>query len=215
MSKTKRQKSAPVKPAAASDETSAASAASNVKPAKGKKTKRAPEPLESEALSDAPLLETASAPPDDAPLGTLSASAGTDSGAALETPPAPKHETLRLPKGAFLVFRKSGGLHFSTREVVIYPDGRVAYDARGVPQKDYNRLRRALNDGQMLSLRKLLDQTNFWRAETTGEQNPDAFAYEIVARLGQRANEIQVFDGSTPEPLKPLIERLTPLLPHE
>jgi hypothetical protein len=120
---------------------------------------------------------------------------------------------LRLPRGGFVAFRKSGGLDFSTREVVVYPDGRVAYDVRGVPQKEYNRLRRALNDGQIAALRHSLDETGFWKEEGGGEQNPDAFAYEIAARLGQRSNEIQVFDGSVPERLRPLIEQLTRLLP--
>ncbi|GIL16209.1 MAG: hypothetical protein BroJett039_13820 [Chloroflexota bacterium] len=174
-----------------------------------KQAKRDAAPLETDALKDAPLL---AASDDAAPLGVLSAQAETSDGAALEIAAAPPTEPLRLPKGAFLIFRKSGGLRFSSREVLIYPDGRVAYDARGVPQKEYNRLRRALNDGQMLSLRKLLDATNFWRAESMGQQNPDAFAYELAARIGQRSNQIEVFDGSVPENLKPLIERLTPLL---
>src|SRR5581483_10168771 len=130
---------------------------------------------------------------------------------ALSAEPEPLH----LPRGAFIAFRKSGGAEFSTREVVLYPDGRVAFDARGVPQKEYNRLRRALNDGQVLALRKLLDQTNFWHTESAVRQNLDAFAYEIAARLGQRANSIQVFEGSVPEKLEPLLERLTPLLPQE
>ena len=77
------------------------------------------------------------------------------------------------------------------------------------------RLRRVLNDGQTLSLRKLLDQSNFWKAESVGEQNPDGYAYEIAAHLGQRSNEIEVFDGSVPEALQPLVERLSKLLPQE
>jgi hypothetical protein len=85
-----------------------------------------------------------------------------------------KQEPLKLPRGAFLALRKSGGLNFTTREVVVYPDGRVAYDARGVPQKEYNRLRRVLNDAQVLGFRKLLDQSNFWKSESVGAQNPDA-----------------------------------------
>ncbi len=174
-----------------------------------KRAKRDAAPLEADALKDAPLL---AAEDNAAPLGTLSAQAEASDGSALEIAAAPQAEPLRLPKGAFLVFRKSGGLRFSSREVLLYPDGRVAYDARGVPQKEYNRLRRALNDGQMLSLRKLLDATNFWRAESIGQQNPDAFAYELAARIGQRSNQIEVFDGNVPENLKPLIERLTPLL---
>jgi hypothetical protein len=187
------------------------SAEKHAKPAKDKtRAKKSPgdaAPLDTNALNDAPLLETPAAP-----LGTLLASVETSGSENLTSVPAPKHEVLRLPKGAFLAFRKSGGLHFSSRAVVIYPDGRVAFDARGVPQKEYNRLRRAFNDGQMLSLRKLLDQTNFWKTESAGQQNPDAFAYEIAARIGQRANEVEVFDGSVPENLTPLLERLTPLL---
>lgn len=154
---------------------------------------------EAGASSDAPPAAPAETPsPDSAVLGVQP-----------ETPPEP----LKLPRGAFIGLRKSGGMNFSTREVVVYPDGRVAYDARGVPQKEYTRLRRVMNDGQIISLRKLLDQTNFWKAESTGKQNPDAFAYEIAAHLNLRSHEIEVHDGSVPENLKPLLERLVKLLP--
>ncbi|MBI4672899.1 MAG: hypothetical protein HY741_14690 [Chloroflexi bacterium] len=172
--------------------------------------------VEPGAMDDAPLLESSS-------VGALSADADAakpvqTEPAAAEPPsptPAREPEPLRLPRGAFLALRKSGGLQFSTRVVVLYPDGRAAYDERGASQKEYKRLPRVLNDGQVLSLRKLLDQTNFWRAESSGAQNPDAFAYELAARLGQRSNTIQVFEGSIPEKIKPLVERLTPLLPRE
>jgi hypothetical protein len=149
------------------------------------------------------------------PTPEMSAESAAPKAQAPAAPPAREPEPLHLPRGAFIAFRKSGGAEFSTREVVLYPDGRVAFDARGVPQKEYNRLRRALNDGQVLALRKLLDQTNFWHTESAVRQNLDAFAYEIAARLGQRANSIQVFEGSVPEKLEPLLERLTPLLPQE
>ena len=179
------------------------------KPAKQENPAPKQDALDTTALNDAPVLDN-----QDAPLGTLSASVEPEGTTALNAG-EPKTKALQLPRGAFLAFRKSGGLNFSSREVVVYPDGRVAYDARGVPPKEYNRLRRALNDGQILSLRKLLDQTNFWKTESVGQQNPDAFAYEIAARIGQRANALEVFDGSVPEKLKPLLERLTPLLPQE
>jgi hypothetical protein len=160
----------------------------------------------SDAETTATVSAASSAPESEAPA------------AQPETPapkPAPEPELLRLPRGAFIAFRQRGRAEFATREMVLYPDGRVAYDARGVSQKEYNRLRRALNDGQVLALRKLLDQTNFWHAESVERQNPDAFVYEIAARLGQRANSIQVFEGSVPEKLEPLLERLTLLLPQE
>lgn len=196
-------------------------------------------PLKQDGLADAPILSGS----EDTVLGTLGetetthsaketghsiqkkSSQGTEQGPeGAQTPvPAvlkseeeaePVAEPLHLPRGAFIAFRKSGGLHFSSREMVLYPDGRIAYDTRGVPQKEYNRLRRAVNDGQMASLRKLLDQTGFWKETSRGEQNPDAFAYEIAARLGQRSNEIQVFEGSVDERLKPLVDQLTRLLPE-
>lgn len=176
------------------------------KPATEKKSTAQNNALETDALANAPATK-------DATLGTLS-SVEKESGDALGSQGEPKVEELRVPRGAFLAYRKSGGLQFSSREVVIYPDGRAAYDVRGVPPKEYNRLRRVLNDGQMVLLRKLLDQTNFWKTESAGAQNPDAFAYEIAARLGQRANTIQVFQGSVPENLTPLLERLDALLPQ-
>lgn len=179
--------------------------------------------LDVREIADAPMLEanpgtlTADAEPDkQLPMEKSAEDSSAESFDESPTPPpARETEPLRLPRGAFLALRKSGGLHFSARALVLYPDGRASYDERGVPQKEYNRLPRVLNDGQVLSLRKLLDQTNFWRAESSGEQNPDAFAYEIAARLGQRSNNIQVFDGSIPDKLKPLLERLTPLLPRD
>lgn len=148
-----------------------------------------------------------------APAGSLSAPSDAAPAPSAEPEPAAPPEPLRLPRGAFVGLRKSGGLKFATREVVVYPDGRVAYDARGVPQKEYTRLRRVMNDGQIISLRKLLDQTNFWKTEGGGKQNPDGFAYEIAAHLNQRSHELEIFDGSIPENLQPLLERLVKLLP--
>lgn len=129
------------------------------------------------------------------------------------TEPAPR-EPLRLPRGAFLALRKTGGADATPQELVVYPDGRVAYDVRGVPQKEYTRLRRALNDAQVLGLRKLLDQTGFWKAESSAPR-PDAAMYEIAGRLGQRVNSIELSEGNISERLEPLVERLTKLLPEK
>lgn len=169
----------------------------------------ASEPTKAQAPASAPKSSSHKkdkpAPADDKPAqpGVLTAE-----------PPQEKPDPFRLPRSAFVGLRKSGGLNFTTREVVFYPDGRVAYDARGVPQKEYTRLRRVMNDGQIVSLRKLLDQTNFWMTEGGGQQNPDAFAYEIAASLNHRSHELEVFDGSIPENIKPLIERLSKFLPE-
>ena len=82
-----------------------------------------------------------------APADSTAAPSDTGAASSAEPEPAAPPEPLRLPRGAFVGLRKSGGLKFGTREVVVYPDGRVAYDARGVPQKEYTRLRRVMNDG--------------------------------------------------------------------
>lgn len=187
-------------------------------------TLSADEPAKSMSASEPPKVQT----PDAASKGASHKKdkaekqdqAGADAKPAqpsvlsMEPPADAKPDAFRLPRSAFVGLRKSGGLNFTSREVVVYPDGRVAYDARGVPQKEYTRLRRVMNDGQVIALRKLLDQTNFWMTEGNGEQNPDAFAYEIAATLNHRSHEIEVFDGSIPENLMPLLERLAKFLPE-
>ena len=40
-------------------------------------------------------------------------------------------DRLKLPRGAFIAFRQSGGLRFSTREVAVYNDGRVIWRRQG------------------------------------------------------------------------------------
>jgi hypothetical protein len=48
-----------------------------------------------------------------------------------------------------------------------------------------------------------------------GEPPPDARAYEIVARAGNRVNTVTVFDGAIPDVLTPLIQQLSALMPKE
>lgn len=133
-------------------------------------------------------------------------------------PTPSKIETLRmqLPLGAFIAFRKSGGLKFSSREIVLYPDGRVSYGGADRSKEVYARATRQLNNAQIFELRKLLDRAGFFRLPSaTGDQPPDAYAYEIVARLGKRSNFVEVFDGGIPDALAPLIDKLSAWLPKE
>jgi len=133
------------------------------------------------------------------------------------SPPAPpKLERLQLPLGAFIAFRKSGGTPFSSREIVIYPDGRVSYGGPDKSKHVYARAGRKLNDAQIARLRKMLDQAGFFRLPSAqGEPPPEAHTYEIVARLGSRSNFVHVFDGSVPEPLMALLQQLNALMPKE
>jgi hypothetical protein len=129
-----------------------------------------------------------------------------------EPAPPPERKKLALPKGAFIAFRKSGGIEFSSREMVVYPDGRIIYDSLGVQKHGPERPRK-LNDAQIIQLRRTLEQANFFRLQSgEGEQSGDVFAYEIVARLGSRTNDVEFFTGNIPEVLEGLIQRLTELM---
>ena len=126
----------------------------------------------------------------------------------------PKEPAPGLPKGAFIACRKSGGAPASTREIVLYPDGRVSIGGPDMAKEMYAHVPRKMNDAQIARLRKTLDHANFFRMSSApGEPPPDAFAYEIVARAGNRVNHVAVFDGAIPEALAPLIQQLSALMP--
>lgn len=129
---------------------------------------------------------------------------------------SPKLEPLQLPKGALIAFRKSGGASASAREIVLYPDGRVSFGGPDLGKEMYAHVPRKMNDAQIARLRKTLDHANFFRMSSAqGEPPPDAFAYEIVARAGNRVNAVHVFDGAIPDALTPLLQQLRALMPKE
>ena len=119
----------------------------------------------------------------------------------LESGPA---DTLKLPRGALVAMRRSGGFKFRSRAVVVYRDGRVNYDdGESGPRTVWT-----LGEAEMAELRGALDQAGFAQLPAAGRQNPDAFAYEIVARPARRVYSIETFQGSLPVSLVPLIKQL-------
>ena len=151
-------------------------------------------------------------PPSDI-LGALS-DEPYDSGLKVNQPPAPVDppptpesapaDTLRLPRGALVAMRRSGGFKFRSREVVVYRDGRVNYDdGENGPRTVWT-----LSDAELAELRRALDQAGFANLPAAGRQNPDAFAYEIVARPTRRVYSAEAFQGSIPASLAPLIQQL-------
>jgi hypothetical protein len=133
-----------------------------------------------------------------------------DSSLKPDQPPAPKPasaDTLRLPRGALVAMRRSGGLKFRSREVVVYRDGRVNYDdGESGPRTIWT-----LSDTEMDELRGALEQAGLANLRAAGRHNPDAFAYEIVARPARRLYSVEAFQGSIPASLAPLIQRLNRL----
>jgi len=131
--------------------------------------------------------------------------------------PAKPDEPLRLPKGAFVAMRKSGGLRFSSRLLIVLRDGRIvrsveagAVDAEGDRRSKARRRPSRLTREQISQLRITLARSDLDRVRQSGRaaQNPDAYAYEIVARVGRKVQSVELLDGSIPEALQPLVRGL-------
>jgi hypothetical protein len=113
--------------------------------------------------------------------------------------PAGAEPPFALPRGGLVAMRMSGGLRFTSREVVVFRDGRVARDG-GVDR---------LTEAELGQLRAALEAVSFGRLPTTiGRQRPDAYAYEIAARPKRRAYAVEVVDGEIPPALAPLVAML-------
>jgi hypothetical protein len=173
-------------------------------------------PYDSGLKITSPSAPAPSDPPPSDILGKLPRGA-YDSGLKVNQPPAPPDplpaseptsaDTLRLPRGALVAMRRSGGFKFRSREVVVYRDGRVNYDdGESGPRTVWT-----LGDAEMAELRRVLDQAKLAKLPTAGRQNPDAFAYEIVARPTRRVYSVEAFQGSIPAALAPLIAQLNRL----
>lgn len=155
-------------------------------------------------------------PTPDAPtiLATIPAGAFDTTLTGGDAPAAPPadDDSLRLPRGGLVALRRSGGIRFTTREVVVYGDGRVAAGVAPVPRGRA----RYLGEAEMAEVWAALGASDLRRqSPAAGGQGADTYAYEIVARLGGRAYAVEVFDGRIPAPLAPLIALLLRLRPSE
>ncbi len=125
---------------------------------------------------------------------------------------APDDAPLTLPKGALVAMRKSGGLRFTSRTVVVHRDGRVS--AQGGTRSRNLKPPARLSKTQLSSLKHTVAKSmNAATPKSLGRQNPDAYAYEIVARVGRRVVTTEVFDGSIPASMAGLIKTLSGHLP--
>jgi hypothetical protein len=129
-------------------------------------------------------------------------------------PSLPKVDQLILPKPALVAFRKSGGLKFSSKEIVVYPDGRLTYSGTDLLGKPSTGVEKKLKGTQVAAVRQLIEKAELFRLISGGgEQPPDGFAYEIAAQVGSRSSYVEVFDGQIPDSLLPLIQHLSGLFP--
>lgn len=128
--------------------------------------------------------------------------------------PRGEGEQLERPRGALVAMRKSGGLLFSWRLLVVHRDGRLIYKSNEVGAPAEARVIGRLNDSHLAELQALIGQTD-WSARSIGRDlpNPDAFGYELIARVGRKNEAAELFEGRIPATFKPLIARLNQMLP--
>lgn len=127
--------------------------------------------------------------------------------------PAAPDAPLLLPKKALVIMRASGGLRFTSNEVVVFEDGAVttrnalAADAQAVAAK-------SLTNVQLNRIRDLLVPDTFKNApKNAPAQKPDRYAYELAARIGRATKRAEVAEGSIPAELTKLVAELKKLLP--
>lgn len=164
------------------------------------------------------VLGSIPAGPRDTTLGGLRTGATSVPDRPVVPPPPPlfssADDQLRLPRGGWVAMRKSGGFKFSWREIFVYQDGRVKYVSSD--RTSHVKMPAArLNDNQKFELRRTLAETQFPAASTNARHSPDTFAYELVARVGRKVYTAEVFEGSIPGSLAPLIQHLQRLMPSE
>ena len=127
-------------------------------------------------------------------------------------PAPPDTDPLRLPRGGLVAMRQSGGLRFSSREIVVYRSGKLVYRQLAPTGEEPASDTRQLPLSELVELHHLLKQSNLANLPPTGRQNADALAYEIAARVGRRLHFVEAFQGSIPESMAPLVRKLRDLM---
>jgi hypothetical protein len=123
-------------------------------------------------------------------------------------------DRLKLPRGAFVALRQSGGLRFSTREVAVYNDGRVIWNRQGKLAAENGS--RQITPAEVAELKELIKQSGLRELPNPiGRPSPDGYAYELIARAGRKSKLIEFFDGSIPAELQTLLVQMKQLMRHE
>lgn len=134
---------------------------------------------------------------------------GAETGAPPRASVPGDEERLALPRGGLVAFRKSGGLRFTSRGIVVYRSGWVVplEGTEGRPRHMTAEAREAL---EALILRSGMSRKH--HQKTRGAR--DGYAYEITARYGGRTRYAEAEDGAIPDGLRRLIEVLQRLMPR-
>lgn len=118
-------------------------------------------------------------------------------------------EALELPRGALVAFRKSGGLRFSSRGIVVGRGGWVE------PMEGTVGRKRRITDEALATLERLLLQGGLARASYRKRSaTPDGYAYELTARVAGKLRRVTLEDP-LPDEQERLVRVLQRLLPKE
>jgi hypothetical protein len=118
----------------------------------------------------------------------------------------PADEGLALPRGALVAFRKSGGLRFTSRGVVVTRAGWVE------PLPGTEGRRRRIAPDALAALERLLLRSGLTRVEQAAPATRDGYSYEIAAHLAGRERVVELSDPVPAEQAR-LVRALTRLLP--
>ncbi|NJN16676.1 MAG: hypothetical protein HC822_10585 [Oscillochloris sp.] len=124
--------------------------------------------------------------------------------------PAPPPPSLILPRGALLIFAKSGGVRFTSRHCIVYRNGRVERGSLAHMHRPTY-----LSAAEIRRLRRLVLRSRL--ALWAGYRAPaprDGYSYELTARYGSNLRSATFADGAIPAIVAPLIRNLQLLLPE-
>ncbi|MGQ9927261.1 MAG: hypothetical protein ACUVS4_10360 [Chloroflexaceae bacterium] len=124
-----------------------------------------------------------------------------------QTPEGADEHRLRLPRNGLIAYRKSGGLRFTSRGIIIYRSGWVMPldGAAGRPRR--------LGPAALARLEGLILRSELMRTpQRTPGATRDGYSYEILTRIGKRECAIELNDP-VPAAQARLVRTLNNLLP--
>ena len=148
------------------------------------------------------------------PTGAASHRKGAPTSDAAEMPPPSDDDTLVLPSTAIAALRKSGGLRFSSREVVVFRDGRVSYRALAPQPEPRRRSVRILSSAEMGELRRLI-RACLLQPRPPARSSPDAFVSEVATRSGRTVRQAELTPVAMDASEAALADFLTKLFPAQ
>jgi hypothetical protein len=124
-----------------------------------------------------------------------------------EAPEREASEELPLARGALVAFRKSGGLRFSSRGIVVLRSGWVE------PLPGVDGRRRHITPEALAVLERLILTSGLTRASHRKRKaTPDGYSYEIAAHVAGKPRYAEL-DDPVPDEQERLVRVLNRLLP--